>query len=107
MLRVARAFKLTSRLEEELDLIGRAPLKIAKLSIATLFMSHIFACGWAGMARINGEGSYYTNSWVSMWGAVDSGFTKEYLSALYVYVSSVKCCISRTLTFLENNRSHH
>ena len=85
MLRVARAFKLTSRLEEELDLIGRAPMKIAKLALATLFMSHIFACGWAGMARINGEGAYYTNSWVSMWGVVDGGFTKEYLSALYVF----------------------
>ena len=94
MLRVARAFKLTTRLEEELDLIGRAPMKISKLALATLFMSHIFACGWAGMARINGEGSYYTNSWVSMWGVVDGGFTKEYLSALYVvFLSSMSLSI--------------
>ena len=89
LLRLARAVKVGQRLEEHLDLVGRAPVKIFKIVFATLFMSHIFACGWAGMARVNGERAYMTNSWVSMWGVTTTGFTTEYLSALYWSVTTL------------------
>ena len=47
VLRLARAYKMTLRLEEELDLVGRAPMRIVKIVVSTAFMCHIFACGWA------------------------------------------------------------
>jgi len=89
LLRLARAVNVGRRLEENLDLVGRAPIKIFKIVFATLFMSHIFACGWAGMARVNGERTFMTNSWASMWGVTTSGITKEYLSALYWSVTTL------------------
>lgn len=55
MIRIIRAARVSRRLEDQLDLAGRAPFQIFKIITGTALLSHLFACGWAGMARIEGD----------------------------------------------------
>ena len=64
IIRIVRAARVSRRLEDQLDLAGRAPFQILKIISGTAFLSHLFACGWAGMARIEGDRTFHTNSWV-------------------------------------------
>jgi len=55
IIRIVRAARVSRRLEDKLDLAGRAPFQIFKICSGTAFLSHLFACGWAGMARVEGD----------------------------------------------------
>ena len=58
IIRIVRAARVSRRLEDQLDLAGRAPFQIFKICSGTAFLSHLFACGWAGMARVEGNRTY-------------------------------------------------
>lgn len=89
LLRMARALKVTRRLEEELDLVGRTPMKLSKIALSTLFMAHINACGWALMARLNGIETFYTESWAAEWGCASDDEVRQYIVALYWSVTTL------------------
>lgn len=87
LLRIFRALRVFSRLEEELNLQGRKPMKMIKICIGVLFIMHLFACGWAFMAR-QGE-DYHLDSWVAQADLVDRELLDEYFFSLYWAVTTL------------------
>ena len=87
LLRIFRALRVFSRLEEELNLQGRRPMKMIKICVGVLFIMHLFACGWALMAR-QGE-DYHVDSWVAQADLVNRKLLDEYFFSLYWAVTTL------------------
>ena len=95
LLRILRALRVFSRLEEELNLQGRRPMKMIKICVGVLFIMHMFACGWAFMAR-QGE-DYHLDSWVAQAELVNRALLDEYFFSLYVCLFSLYILTTRTI----------
>lgn len=87
ILRVFRALRVFARLEEELNLQGRRPMKMIKISIGVVFIMHLFACGWAFMARQGTD--YHVDSWVAQAGLINRELVDEYFFSLYWAVTTL------------------
>ncbi|GBG29142.1 Potassium voltage-gated channel protein eag [Hondaea fermentalgiana] len=87
--KLARLLKLPhllGRFEEDITL-SVVHVKLMRILLTTSLIAHLDACGWAFMSRLGD--TYYSDSWVQAYGALDDSVASQYVSAMYWAITTM------------------